>query len=196
MSFPVRSRSRYASTATPPGSSSASALEPLMSLIHRPPPFSPSPADIDEVLLRRADRIRRKRGDREEEHDTAGASLLWLAQIRVAGETYALPLPHVRAAMPLRMVSPVPLAPPWVLGILRFRGEPVVAMSLVSLLGVRGWRVDPAVLIVVETSGGGREADGDPRRVSQARRRIALDCEEVPLAAPVSREVVEEARAA
>lgn len=149
-------------------------------LIQRPPSFSPTPLDVDEVLLRRADRVRRRRADVDEEQDTTGAAVFWIAQIRVAGEVYALPLGHVRAAMPLRMVSPVPLAPPWVLGILRFRGEPVVAMSLVSLLGVRGWRVDPAVLIVVETG----------------RRRIALDCEEVPLAAPIPRSVIEEARTA
>jgi purine-binding chemotaxis protein CheW len=148
-------------------------------LIHRPQPFEPTPPDVDDVLLRRADRMRRKRANVAEEQDTTAAGSFWVAQIRVAGDTYALPLGQVRAAMPLRMVSPVPLAPSFVLGILRFRGEAVVAMSLVSLLGVRGWRVDPAVLIIVETG----------------RRRIALDCEEVPQAAPISRALVEEARA-
>jgi len=151
----------------------------LKPLIHRPPQFHPTPADVDEVLLRRADRIRQKRAQRDDDEDTTGAGSFWVAMIKVVGETYALPLGHVRAAMPLRMVSPVPLAPSFVLGILRFRGEPVVAMSMVSLLGVRGWRVDPAVLIVVETG----------------RRRIALDCEEVPRAASIPRAAVEEARA-
>lgn len=147
-------------------------------LLLRTRPREPGGAEVEAILRQRAERMRRRRVVEAEIDEAAAADRFWVARIRVAGEAYALPLEQVRAAMPLRMVSPVPLAPSYVLGILRFRGEPVVAMSLVSLLGVRGWQVDPAVLIVVET----------------AVRRLALDCEEVPQAAAIPLAAVEEAR--
>ena len=75
----------------------------------------------------------------------------------------ALPLESLRAAVPLRMVTPVPLSPPHVIGILRFQGQILTAMSLSSLLGGRGWREDPAVLLVVDPGMGGR--------------LLALDCQ-------------------
>jgi chemotaxis signal transduction protein len=73
----------------------------------------------------------------------------------------------------LRLVTPVPLAPPEVVGVFRHEGEMLPVFSLASLLGVRGWRQDPAVLLVLELSQG---------------RRVAVDCEQVPkpMAIPAS----------
>jgi purine-binding chemotaxis protein CheW len=131
-------------------------------------------AEIDDLLVRRAERVRRKPSDGDEEN------VLWVAEFPIGEETYALPLDILRAAVPLKMVSAVPLSPPHVIGILRFQGQIVTALSLASLLGGRGWREDPAVLLVVDPGFG---------------RLIALDCERIPKPTGVPHALVEEARA-
>ena len=124
--------------------------------------------------MKRAERIRRKPSEAEDEN------LLWVAEFPVGEETYALPLDTLRAAVPLRMVTPVPLSPPHVIGILRFQGQILAALSLASLLGGRGWREDPAVLLVVDPGFG---------------RLVALDCERIPKPTGLPHAQVEEARA-
>jgi chemotaxis signal transduction protein len=128
-----------------------------------------------ELLERRAARLRDKPRSSEDE------SVLWVAEFPVGEDSYALPLESLRAAVPLKMVTPVPLSPPHVIGILRFQGQILTAMSLSSLLGGRGWREDPAVLLVVDPSLGGR--------------LLALDCERIPKPVPLPHALVEEARA-
>src|SRR5437763_10139287 len=130
--------------------------------------------ELNELLVRRAERVRQKASQVDEE------SLLWVAEFPVGEETYALPLETLRAAVPLRMVTPVPLAPPHVIGILRFQGQIVTALSLASLLGGRGWREDPAVLLVVDPGFG---------------RLVAFDCEQIPKPVGLPSTRVEEARA-
>src|SRR5438445_11631813 len=127
-----------------------------------------------ELLERRAARLREKPRAAEEE------SVLWAAEFPVGEDSYALPLDSLRAAVPLKMVTPVPPSPPHVIGILRFQGQILTAMSLSSLLGGRGWHEDPAVLLVVDPGTGGR--------------LFALDCERIPkpISLPIS--AVEEAR--
>ena len=56
-----------------------------------------------ELLERRAARLREKPREAEEE------SVLWAAEFPVGEDSYALPLESLRAAVPLRMVTPVPL---------------------------------------------------------------------------------------
>jgi|SRR5215813_7144644 len=129
---------------------------------------------LNELLVKRAERIRRKPAEAEEEN------LLWVAEFPVGEESYALPLEALRAAVPLRMVTPVPLSPPHVIGILRFQGQILAALSLASLLGGRGWREDPAVLLVVDPGFG---------------RLVALDCERIPKPTGLPHAQVEEARA-
>src|SRR5207245_2581286 len=127
-----------------------------------------------ELLGRRAARLREKPRESEEE------SVLWAAEFPVGEDSYALPLDTLRAAVPLKMVTPVPLSPPHVIGILRFQGQIVTALSLASLLGGRGWREDPAVLLVVDPGFG---------------RLVALDCERIPKPSGLPHAQVEEARA-
>ena len=129
---------------------------------------------LKELLQKRAERIRRKPAEADDEN------LLWVAEFPVGEETYALPLEALRAAVPLRMVTPVPLSPPHVIGILRFQGQIVTALSLASLLGGHGWREDPAVLLVVDPGFG---------------HLVALDCERIPKPISVPHALVEEARA-
>ena len=130
--------------------------------------------ELHELLIRRAERIRHRPAEAGDEN------LLWVAEFPVGEETYALPLDLLRAAVPLKMVTPVPLSPPHVIGIRRFQGQIVTALSLASLLGGRGWREDPAVLLVVDPGFG---------------RLVALDCERIPKPTGLPHAQVEEARA-
>jgi chemotaxis signal transduction protein len=130
--------------------------------------------ELAELLAQRAERLRRAPEATDEE------ALLWVAEFRVGEDTYALPLDLLRAAVPLRTVTPVPLAPPHVVGILRFQGQIITAHSLASLVGARGWREDPAVLLVVDPGWG---------------RLLALDCEQIPKPVAIPHSAVEQARA-
>lgn len=131
----------------------------------------------DQALLeQRAELLRARR------QDTSGAAeqAEWVAEFPIADEFYGFPLLRVRAVIPLRLIAPVPLAPPHVLGVVRFEGDMITAISLVALLGVRGWRSDSDMLIVLERSHGGL---------------IAVDSESAPRATTLPHAVIEEARA-
>ena len=130
-------------------------------------------AEVLRLLERRAERLR------EQSEGTVDESVHWVAEFPLGEERYALPLESLRAALPLRMVTPVPLSDPHVIGVLRFQGQVLAALSLASMLGGHGWRQDPAVLLVVE------RGDGE---------LCALDCESIPrpIALPVG--AVEAAR--
>ena len=130
--------------------------------------------ELNQLLEKRAQRVRERPKDASEE------DLLWVAEFPVGEETYAIPLEALRAAVPLKMVTPVPLSPPHVIGILRFQGQIITALSLASLLGGRGWREDPAVLLVVDSGFG---------------RLVALDCERIPKPVGLPHALVEQARA-
>jgi chemotaxis signal transduction protein len=129
--------------------------------------------ELQALLDRRALRLRDRRVEVDDE------KVIWAAEFPVGEERYAIPLDSLRAAVPLRMVTPVPLSPPHLIGIVRFQGQILSALSLSALLGGRGWRDDPAVLLVVDPGVG---------------RLVALDCEQIPkpIALPVA--LVEEAR--
>lgn len=129
------------------------------------------------LLMLRAAQLRAKTDTTVEE------AQVWLACFPVGELTFALPLERVRAAVPLRMVTSVPLAPSHVIGVLRFRGAIASVLSLASLLGVRGWKVDPAVLLVVDMNDDGSHV-------------VAVDCEQIPRAISVPRAVIESARTA
>ncbi len=131
------------------------------------PPVEPATSDderVRELLERRAARLRPRPNDAREEEP------FWIAELTLAGTSYALPLSDLLGVVPVRLVVPVPLAAPHVLGVVRFRGEMVTALSLTWLLGAPGWRRDPSVLLVVAPGSG---------------RRVAIDCEEVPKAVPL-----------
>src|SRR5205085_8152900 len=130
--------------------------------------------ELNDLLVRRAERVRHKASEVDEEN------VLWVAEFPIGEETYALPLAPLRAAVPLKMVTAVPLSPPHVIGILRFQGQIITALSLASLLGGRGWREDPAVLLVVDPGFG---------------KLVALDCERIPKPVGLPHKLVEEARA-
>src|SRR5262245_15529913 len=99
----------------------------------------------------------------------------------VGEEIYAISLEHLRAAIPLTTVTPIPQAPPHIIGIVRFRGQAVTVLSFAAIFGIGGWRVDPAVLVVLEGPG---------------RRVAAIDCEHIPRAATLPRAAIAVARSA
>lgn len=130
-------------------------------------------AEVLSLLDHRAQRARQSARVGQEE------ATLWVAEFPVGDERFAVPLEDLRAAIPLRMVTPVPMSPPEAIGVVRYQGEVLTAFSLASLLGVRGWKEDPAVLIVVERGGG---------------RKVALDCEQIPKPVALPLSLVESAR--
>lgn len=104
---------------------------------------------------------------------------LQVGEFPLGGDTYAIPLKQLRAAVPLKMLAPVPLAPRHVVGVVRFQGLTITVLSLASLLKSTGWMVDPAVLLVVDAGHG---------------HLIALDCEDIPKPTALPAAAVEQAR--
>lgn len=141
-------------------------------------PRLPSEAQEDEVRDLLEERAKRLRGLDQSDVSREEAVLL-VAEFPLGEERYALPLEALRAALPLRMVTPVPLSAPHVIGVLRFQGQVLAALSLASLLGGHGWRQDPAVLLVVD------RGDGE---------LCAVDCEAIPRPIGVPMGAVEAAR--
>ncbi|WP_224364349.1 chemotaxis protein CheW [Hyalangium versicolor] len=105
--------------------------------------------------------------------------VVWVAEFPLGLERCILPLIQLRAVLPLKSMTPLPLAPPHTLGLLRFQGQVLSAHSLAALVGVKGWTRDPSVLIVVD----GQEAG-----------LIAFDCERIPESRALPLAAVEEAR--
>jgi chemotaxis signal transduction protein len=130
--------------------------------------------EVLELLNRRADRLKT-----QELQDDQEDAVLWTAEFAIGEEQYAIPLSTLRAAVPLKMVTPVPMSPPQVIGVIRFQGEIVTVMSLASLLGGRAWRQDSAVLLVVDPGWG---------------QVVALDCEQIPRPSALPMALYEQAR--
>ena len=122
--------------------------------------MSDTPVDDREarLLVARAERLRVRMEDGEEDD---GA---WAAEFGLGNERFALPLDSLQACLPLKGVAQVPLARPEVVGIMRWEGRVIAVFSLATLLGLRGWRRDPAVLLVVR----------------HKNSTVGLDCEEIP----------------
>lgn len=137
-------------------------------------PVPPETEDEAAMLQARAEELARGASSSETEDEG-----LAVAMFPMGEDTYAIALEHLRAAIPLSTVTPVPQAPPHVIGIVRFRGQAVTVLSFAAIFGVGGWRVDPAVLVVLE-------GPGD--------RLIAVDCEHIPRAATLPRAAIAVAR--
>jgi purine-binding chemotaxis protein CheW len=139
---------------------------------------SRAPEELDakakEVLAQRAERLRAAPAV------ASDGPVEWVAEFPVGEDRFAIPLSALRSVVPLRRVTAVPLSRPHVVGILRFQGHIITALSMASLLGIKGWRQDPAVLLVVDPGWG---------------RLVAIDCEEVPRPLGLTVTSLEDARA-
>jgi chemotaxis signal transduction protein len=146
-----------------------------MSAAHDQPTIEAIPAAVRALLQARAERLKARLSSKAED------ATLMVAQFRVDDAQYAIPLHELRAIVPLKLVTPVPLSPPHVVGILRYQGQVISALSLASMLGVSGWHMDPTVLIVLEVGQG---------------KLVAFDSEEIPKPCPLPLVEVERARKA
>lgn len=133
------------------------------------------PAGTVALLRRRAARLRAPAVELAE-----GGTTFWAAEFPLGEETHAIPLEALRSALPMRLVTPVPLAPTHVIGVLRYQGQVITALSMAALLGAPACHLDPAVLLVVDPGGGAL---------------TAVDCEQIPKPVAYPRARVDEARA-
>jgi purine-binding chemotaxis protein CheW len=89
---------------------------------------TPAPSLDWESLARGAARS----GDEEGE----GQLLRELLAFRLDGSPYAIPVERVREIVRLRDITPVPMLPAWVLGVVALRGEVVQVVDLRMCLGL------------------------------------------------------------
>lgn len=128
---------------------------------------------MQALLARRADRLRAPAPV-----ETTG-DIAHIAELMVGDEHCAFHLERLRAVVPLKLVTPVPLSRPHIVGIFTYQHQILCVHSLAALLGVRGWRVDPSVVLVLEIDG---------------ERLVAVDAEQVPKASTLPMALVRRAR--
>ena len=76
-------------------------------------------------------------------------------EILLGGESFAVPLKQIRQIMHLPPIFAVPGAPPAILGLSNYRGEPLVVADIRSLLEMPlAAPIPDAQLLVVEDGGG------------------------------------------
>jgi chemotaxis signal transduction protein len=131
-----------------------------------------SPGREARVLEERAQRLRqRKDSDKEDEG-------LWAADFRMGNDRYCIPLDRLVACMPMKGVTPVPKSRREVLGIMRWEGKVVAVFSLATLMGLKGWRRDPSVLLLLR----------------HRQSIIGIDSEEIPGSLLLAPQVLAEAQ--
>jgi CheW-like domain len=82
----------------------------------------------------------------------------------VLAEWYAIELASVREVLRRPAITPLPGAPPTVLGVLNVRGEVVPALDTAALVGLGALDAVPYVAVVDTTAGpGALGAGGEPR---------------------------------
>ena len=133
------------------------------------------PPEVTRLLQARAIRLATPPKTLDMEEDN-----LWFASFPLGELEVAIALEQLRAAVPLRRVAPVPLAPPEVVGIVRWSGVVLTVFSLAFMLGGQGSRGDSSYLVILERGGG---------------RLVAFDCAQIPLAMTRPAREIELARA-
>jgi purine-binding chemotaxis protein CheW len=73
-------------------------------------------------------------------------------RLRVAAETYAVPVGNVREITPLGELTAIPGAPPGILGVRNLRGQILPVADLALVLGLPA-ATSPALLLVAESGG-------------------------------------------
>lgn len=127
----------------------------------------------NQILERRAARFAIRRLERDVDEG------LPVAELVLADSRLAVPLSDLRGVMALRDVRPIPMGPPHVIGLVRYEGALVTAFSLAGLVGVRGWRRDPTVLLAISIEG---------------TRVCAIDSETIPKPAVLASDAIQRAR--
>jgi purine-binding chemotaxis protein CheW len=89
----------------------------------------------------------------------------WIARVEAGGLCFGIPLTSLLGVVPASGLVPVPLSPPHVLGVVRFRGEVLAALSAAWLAGGGASATEQKAFLVAQSPSG---------------RRFALDCQRVP----------------
>jgi len=125
-----------------PGQTPADAADPPVGL-----DSAPSPEERRRILEARARAIASAR-------ETAALATLSVVAFGVGGERYAVAVEEVLEILDARGLSPLPAAPPWLLGAAVARARVVPVLDLRQLLGLdRGGMADLAKIVVVEHGG-------------------------------------------
>jgi len=85
----------------------------------------------------------------------SGRARVYACLFRLGGARYALDAAAVREALTVSQVVPVPLTPPWLLGLTSLRGAPLPVVDLLALLDLRAVApLAPAMqVLVIEVDG-------------------------------------------
>ena len=87
--------------------------------------FEPNQEEKDRTLKTRAEALAKKEKKAHE-----GETYLEVVEFMLAHERYALELTYIREVHPLKEFTPLPGTPPFVLGIINFRGEIISIIDL------------------------------------------------------------------
>jgi CheY-like chemotaxis protein/chemotaxis signal transduction protein len=150
-------------------------LEGLRPLVERHVPSSqpegigrtrvPSSEPPDDVETLRTSKLLDMRAQRAAKAGRLDEEPTWIARVEAGGVAFGIPLTSLLGVVPVSGLVPVPLSPPHVLGVVRFRGEVLAALSAAWLAGASGARAHQEAFLVAQSPSG---------------RRFALDCERVP----------------
>jgi purine-binding chemotaxis protein CheW len=83
----------------------------------------------------------------------AAATLAEMCSVRLGQTLFGVPITHILEIVGAARPQPVPLAPPFVGGLVHYRGDVLTTVSLRYLLGL-GPKDGPQDILVLESSGG------------------------------------------
>ena len=108
-----------------------------------------SPADVRRILQERAQELARPLEDTH-----TATQMLDLVVCALAGARYGMAMAHVLEVIPFRELTPVPSAPPFVVGVMHHRGKLLPILDLSRLLALAGQDVTQGSRVVaVEVDG-------------------------------------------
>jgi purine-binding chemotaxis protein CheW len=108
-----------------------------------------APEEVRRILAARAQALARPR-----EEVQVPTELLELVVFSLGGERYGIEMSHVLEVIPLRDPTPVPCAPPFVLGVVNHRGRILPVLDFRRLLDLAGHGVGEGSRVVAVRAGG------------------------------------------
>jgi len=95
------------------------------------PSFVPGPNESKKILKARAKILAQ-----EPEQEKKAEEYLEVVEFLLAYETYAIETAYIREIYPLKELTPLPCAPPFVLGIINVRGQILSVIDLKKFFGL------------------------------------------------------------
>jgi purine-binding chemotaxis protein CheW len=93
--------------------------------------FAPTVAMQKAILKKRALELARERAE-----SGCGAKLVDVVEFVMAYERYGIEVAYVREVVPLRELTPIPCAPPFVLGVVNIRGKILSLIDIKKFFGM------------------------------------------------------------